>query len=373
MRKLLTLSSVIVALAGVILLLEVGEAAAQQDPGKGFGGKGFGGKGFGGKGFMMQVDPGQIFDQYMAKGRDHFPISEARMGKAELEYFAKQNNITDGKLTREMFLKYWEQKDKIREEVRKSSGGDAPPEGGKGGKGGKDGKRWNFDPEAMFKDYDTNGDGFLNEDEIGQTRGKFKDEWHKWDKNKDGKISLDEWKDYWAARQKEWAERKGGDKKGDDKKKEEPIDRQEYQEVDNTVEPVWHRDKLPEGLPPWFKELDKNNDGQVSLAEWMKAGKPLTEFAKYDLNDDGLLTPEEVYRVVRPATKAGSSERDPLVANGPPPTNPRIGAGGPFGRQGGPFGKGGNKGGRKGGWGGGKGGFGGKKGGFGTPPGPSGQ
>src|SRR5262249_45035391 len=51
--------------------------------------------------------------------------------------------------------------------------------------------------------------------------------------------------------------------------------------------------KSPE-LPPWFEALDTNRDGQVSLREWLAGGKTLDEFRKLDLNDDGLLTPEEV-------------------------------------------------------------------------------
>jgi len=51
---------------------------------------------------------------------------------------------------------------------------------------------------------------------------------------------------------------------------------------------------LPKGLPPWFEALDTNHDGQVSLREWLAGGKTLEEFRKFDLNDDGLITREEV-------------------------------------------------------------------------------
>jgi Ca2+-binding EF-hand superfamily protein len=59
---------------------------------------------------------------------------------------------------------------------------------------------------------------------------------------------------------------------------------------------------LPKGLPAWFKELDKDGDGMLNLAEWRQGGKSIEEFRKYDHNDDGLVTPEEVLRFVkRPA------------------------------------------------------------------------
>src|SRR4051812_10390929 len=48
------------------------------------------------------------------------------------------------------------------------------------------------------------------------------------------------------------------------------------------------------GLPAWFEALDTNRDGEISLREWLAGGKRLEEFRKLDLNDDGLLTAEEV-------------------------------------------------------------------------------
>jgi hypothetical protein len=52
-------------------------------------------------------------------------------------------------------------------------------------------------------------------------------------------------------------------------------------------------------LPAWFTQCDSNRDGQVSLYEWRKAGRPLDEFRRMDRNNDGLLTPEEVFWYLR--------------------------------------------------------------------------
>jgi Ca2+-binding EF-hand superfamily protein len=61
---------------------------------------------------------------------------------------------------------------------------------------------------------------------------------------------------------------------------------------------VYRAGKLPKGLPEWFERLDTDKDGQVSLFEWRKAGKPLNEFKLWDRNDDSLITPEEaLYKV----------------------------------------------------------------------------
>jgi Ca2+-binding EF-hand superfamily protein len=68
------------------------------------------------------------------------------------------------------------------------------PEPGKGGKG--DGKR--PDPAEMFKKLDTNGDGFLSQDEFNaspmakENAERSKKMWEFKDANKDGKLSPEE-------------------------------------------------------------------------------------------------------------------------------------------------------------------------------------
>ncbi len=57
--------------------------------------------------------------------------------------------------------------------------------------------------------------------------------------------------------------------------------------------------RLPEGLPDWFLRLDADQDGQISMHEyattWTDA--KAAEFAKYDLNGDGIVTPDECLKV----------------------------------------------------------------------------
>lgn len=54
--------------------------------------------------------------------------------------------------------------------------------------------------------------------------------------------------------------------------------------------------KYPRNLPAWFKEYDADADGQVALYEWQAKKDVLEEFKKYDLNDDGFITIEELIR-----------------------------------------------------------------------------
>ncbi len=66
--------------------------------------------------------------------------------------------------------------------------------------------------------------------------------------------------------------------------------------------PVRYRtpaERLPEGLPDWFLRLDSDGDGQIMMHEfattWTDA--KASEFSKYDLNGDGIITPEECLKV----------------------------------------------------------------------------
>jgi Ca2+-binding EF-hand superfamily protein len=60
---------------------------------------------------------------------------------------------------------------------------------------------------------------------------------------------------------------------------------------------------VPKGLPPWFRDLDKDGAGQITFQEWRNAGRSLAEFHRYDLNGDGIVTAEEVLRVLKKAAE----------------------------------------------------------------------
>jgi len=60
-------------------------------------------------------------------------------------------------------------------------------------------------------------------------------------------------------------------------------------------------ERLPPGLPDWFARKDANEDGQISMAEFSSqwTEKEVREFSQLDLDNDGLITPEECLKATR--------------------------------------------------------------------------
>jgi hypothetical protein len=57
---------------------------------------------------------------------------------------------------------------------------------------------------------------------------------------------------------------------------------------------------LPKEVPSWWAEVDADKDVQISLFEWRTAGRKVEEFAGLDRNNDGFLTVEEYLRATAP-------------------------------------------------------------------------
>jgi len=60
-------------------------------------------------------------------------------------------------------------------------------------------------------------------------------------------------------------------------------------------------ERLPGDIPSWFTRSDENGDGQVLMAEYATAWttSKVSEFAKYDLNGDGVITAKECMKAER--------------------------------------------------------------------------
>ena len=58
-------------------------------------------------------------------------------------------------------------------------------------------------------------------------------------------------------------------------------------------------ERLPQGLPSWFLQLDMDGDGQIKMVEFSRdwTDETAAQFDRYDLNHDGFITPEECLKV----------------------------------------------------------------------------
>ncbi len=73
--------------------------------------------------------------------------------------------------------------------------------------------------------------------------------------------------------------------------------------VTYSMKPSAAYDRLPEGTPDWFFEMDKNKDVQLSLAEYLNV-RGMTEadadeFRFLDANNDGMATIGEIMLVLK--------------------------------------------------------------------------
>src|SRR5262249_55145288 len=132
---------------------------------------------------------------------------------------------------------------------RPGPGGGFPPFGGP--QGGNPFDNLSRMAADDFTLRDRHGDGFLNWDEMPD---RLKAELSKWDTNKDNLISLDEYKVYYATAMQN---------RRDDGQAGNSVTIIIQEEDLDTRPVVFRAGKLPKELPPWFKQLDTDKDGQV--------------------------------------------------------------------------------------------------------------
>ncbi len=176
----------------------------------------------------------------------------------------------------------------------------APPgssvSGGSGGRSGdaeRDRRAREF-AESILRRYDRNRSGRLERDEWGELRGNPAEI----DRNKDGVITLEELQAL-AASFGQRSESSGSSSSGSSQG--ERGGRQAAPgEATSVSGPKFVRfrrphERLPQGLPDWFIQKDKDEDGQISMAEFSNSWNDATvsEFLRYDLDGDGVITPKE--------------------------------------------------------------------------------
>jgi hypothetical protein len=172
-------------------------------------------------------------------------------------------------------------------------GGDRGGDRGRGGSGGRGG----FDPAMMLKRFDRNGDGTIHPDELDERTRRFAGGFLKrLGVDPDKPIRIDEL----AERiKKERAKRdSGGDAQ---KKKTVKVPERLAYKVEGSKQAEGRRSfrtkspSLPEKMPKWWSDRDKNKDGQVALSEFLttRSQRAAKTFRNYDLNNDGIVTVPE--------------------------------------------------------------------------------
>ncbi len=202
--------------------------------------------------------------------------------------------------------------------------------------------------EGLLRRYDSNRSGRLEREEWSQIRGDPQEI----DRNRDGVITLDEL----AARVASFGERRdgpagppgmpggpfsapggpfgppggpppgtgGGSSASGATSGSSPSSSSAPSGGSKFVRFKRPHERLPSGLPSWFIEKDKDEDGQILMSEFTTdwSDSRVAEFLRYDLNNDGMITPDEVLK----APQVASTPIGPSTASGG--TTPPAASGG---------------------------------------------
>jgi len=160
---------------------------------------------------------------------------------------------------------------------------------------------------------DTNKDGKLTKDELtkwmssrfGQRggSGNSSSRFGGGDRGSQGRGSSDSGRGRFGSRGSSGGERSGrGDSGGRSRGGSSQPDTPESYRFKTVNE------RLPEGLPDWFKENDTNGDGQIMMSEYAKQwdAKMLDSFDKFDFDADGVITPQECLDGIDEGAKYGA-------------------------------------------------------------------
>jgi hypothetical protein len=173
--------------------------------------------------------------------------------------------------------------------------------------------------------FDRNNDGVLDGDEFEQARGRGYDEY---DSNKDNKLTIDELAMRYAKRRAEEeasakaaavassSSSSSSTRRDEGSRSSKPSTSSAARVTKSSATKPYRIASADErlakkGLPSWFLDKDDNGDGQVAMAEYGESwtDSSLAEFAKFDLNSDGVITPAECLRAGKLSGAALASSR----------------------------------------------------------------
>lgn len=141
--------------------------------------------------------------------------------------------------------------------------------------------------DSLLYRYDRNKNGKLEQDEWKNMRG----DWDDADRNGDRVLTKDEI----AARLSRYSRGRSSRSSSDSGSSSSRSSRDSNSDEKNSYRFLSPIERLPKGLPSWFAASDKDQDGQVMMHEFSSywTDSKAAEFLQYDLNNDGVLTPEE--------------------------------------------------------------------------------
>jgi Ca2+-binding EF-hand superfamily protein len=150
--------------------------------------------------------------------------------------------------------------------------------------------------KSLMKQYDKNGNGQLEKEEWSE----MKPEYRAADKNHNDVITLEELTDFLAA------------DSGSGPRQSSSVAVATSAGASNAVGVNAGKSKfrlptpterLPKDIPGWFITADTSGDGVVSMLEFIKVKgdteAAAKEFAQYDLNNDGVVTPQEAVKAAK--------------------------------------------------------------------------
>jgi beta-glucosidase len=143
--------------------------------------------------------------------------------------------------------------------------------------------------ELLFQHFDQNGDGVLNADEMTPT---LRAQLERWDTNHDGLIDRAEFTNYFGQRLAAFAAIPASS---------DGTAADAFGTIELSLSPLPPvadgpalLGKASGSVPEWFRLLDPQGTGQISLSQWKESGRPVARFIQMDRNNDGLLTIPEV-------------------------------------------------------------------------------
>ncbi|MCH8043345.1 MAG: hypothetical protein IID44_06460 [Planctomycetes bacterium] len=246
------------------------------------------------------------FRRYDSNHDGYLSSEELRRGRWSDDPLKYDRN-RDGRLSKsEMAVRYAQRRlreeERRREEEKRRSGDGQRRDGGRDSRGGDDSRTRRI-VDYTFGRYDRNKNGRLDRDEWGSMRTNPADA----DTDHNNTITREEYT-RWTAKRSSGRSWGGWGSRRTESRSSERSNRDSERRIYSYVAP---HDRLPRGLDSWFIEADANRDGQVAMAEFATSfdAAVVKNFREFDLNNDGIITPQEFLAADKDGAKYGGGSR----------------------------------------------------------------